>query len=218
MQYNNHFPPLVFVENDKTVGIVDDVLKAIGDVTGDTFIYVEAPFQRAMMLFEAGEVDLEPSVSPAWREESKASVYTIPYRRSVDAMLFPNASSVVAVQSPTDLIGKTIGVVRGYKYPGYDRYFEGGTLHKVESRDEDMLLEKLRLGRVDVVFIHKPYAQYMMKINEAYRDFRFGSSISELDIMMRLNVGRKDALPRFNEALRKLLDDGEIERILAKYR
>lgn len=218
MWYSDDYPPLSFVENDRRVGIIEDLMAAVCELTGDTYSYVEVPFLRAMMMFDAGDIDVEPSVSPVWRKESKAGVYTIPYRKSVDAMLFADEKSTIEVQSPMDLAGKKIGVIDGYRYHGYDEHFENGTLERVDSRDESRLLEKLRFGRVDVAFIHKPFGQYMMKINKAYRGFRFGPAISELDIMMRLHKSKKDALPRFNEALRQLMESGEIERILARYR
>lgn len=218
MWYNDNYPPLTFVEDNQKTGIINDLLIAVCGLTGDTFTYIDAPFPRAMVMFEAGDIDIEPSVSPQWRMDSKNSVYTIPYRKTVDALLFADKDSFVEVTTPEDLAGLRIGVVRGYNYPGYDKCFADGTLKKYESRNEDRLLEKMCMGRVDVIIAHKAYAQYMMKVNKAYRGFVFGAPVYDLDIMMRFNDDSRDAVPRFNEALEQLKSSGELERILDKYR
>lgn len=218
MWYNDHYPPLSFIEGGKRCGIIKDLLSAVGMKTGDTFTFVDVPFVRAMMMFEEGEIDIEASVNPTWRQNSTSGVYSIPYRKAVDAMLFRDEQSVVHADSPDDLKGRTVGVVRGYSYPGYDAHLKDGRLECAEVHHEDRLLELLRLGRVDVVFIHKPFAQYLMKKEPRYKAFRFGSDVSELDIMMRLNVSKKDALPRINAALRSLSESGELARIISLYR
>lgn len=218
MWYNDSYPPVSFVQDGRKKGIVNDLMHSVCALTGDTFSFVQAPFQRAMLMFENGDIDIEPSVSPEWRRGGGRSVYTIPYRRTEDVMLFADERTFIDVRCPLDLKGKRIGVVRGYSYPEYDELFAAGILDRDDSRTESKLLERLLLRRVDVVFVHKPFVQYEMTRHAEYSDFRIGAVLFETDIAMRFNADKRHALSRFNRALKQLKDSGQLEAIFDKYR
>lgn len=212
------YPPYVFSEGDNRTGISKDLCNAIGKVTNDTFEFVAAPFQRAQFLFDEGEIDLEVFCNPAWRKQSNVpGVFTIPHGKSVDIMLFGKGMKI-PVKSPADLAGRTIGTVKGYIYPVYQPYFENQTINKFAGRDESQLLKMLYRGRLGQIFISKVLAQYLIKKNPQYAIFEFGPEISNRDMSIRLHPSKADAIPRFNKAIRQLLNDGTIDRIYAKYR
>jgi polar amino acid transport system substrate-binding protein len=212
-------PPTFFKENGKDVGIVKDVLDELCKITGDNIQYVEMPFPRSDLMFDQGKIDIEPALNPVWRPDSLVQgIYTIPYGKSVDVLLFRNKESYFPVNHPTDLSGKMVGVVQGYRYQDFDEFFDSGLITKIKAHNEKKLLEILREGRVDSIIIHKPLAQYLMKREAKYQDFVMGNYESRVDLMIRLHPNKKLAISRFNEAIRKLLELGIIENIYDKYR
>lgn len=219
MEYCTHYPPVFFRENEQPKGIVPDVLAAIGDITGDTFTYVRAPFPRAQLMFETGEIDIEASVNPHWREKAQVpGVFTIPYGESVNVFLFPDKKSAFEISSLEDLKGKRFGSVRGFEYAELNEFFSNGRLDEVKCPDEDKLLQLLAERRIDVTIIHKPLVQYRMKTTPEYRDFVIGKPFIQDDIMMRFIPSKSYAVPRFNKAIRQLINSGKINEIQAKYR
>lgn len=219
MEYSDDYPPVFFREDGQTKGIVPDVLNAISAITGDTFRYVRAPFPRAQEMFDHGEIDIEASVNPAWRTQAKVKgEYTVPYGESVNVYVFPGKESAFEISSYDDLIGKTLGIVRGYEYAGIGAYLADGRIRAAKVRDEDKLLKQLANKRVDVAAMHKPFVQYRMLKNPAFRHFVIGPVIDQCEIMMRFVPEKKDAIPRFNEAILQLRKSGKIDRIYARYR
>lgn len=219
MRYNDEYPPLCFSNNGELVGTTVDVLNAVCVITGDTYTFVSAPFPRAQMLFDDGKIDLEASVCPAWREHNKVrGVYTIPYTDSVNVMVFRSRDTFMGVREDLDLKGKSVGIVRGYCYPAYDPLFEEGVIERVEDRTSTRLLEQLVNGRVDLIFVHKPFVEYMMKVHPKYAGFKIGKVVSSREIMMRFHPSKAKAVERFNSALKHLKESGELAKIYARYR
>jgi len=219
MEYQEDYPPVFFREKHVPKGIVPDILTAIGDMTGDRFVYVKAPFQRLQLMFENGEIDIEPSVNPVWRDSAKVKgTYTIPYGESVNVFLFPDEKSAIKDVSRDNLIGKLFGTVRGYSYLDLQPALDEGTIHAVFCQDEEKLMELMAQHRIDATVILKPFAQYQMKQHAEFRSLAFGRQFSRLDIMMRFQPSKAGAVERFNKAIRNLKDSGEIERIYDRYR
>ena len=210
------YPPFYFEEGNANTGIYIDILHEIGRITGDDFKkeYYHTPGKYEM--FKKNLVDIEPGVNPAWRKKYKdISVYTVPFGRATDVMLFRKGARF-PVKSILDLEGKSVGAVRGYVYPGFITYFDYGRSKRDDSTNEEQLLRKLVKERTDLAFINKTVAQYL--INLHHYDCEYGNVIGDVEIMFRLHINKKDALDRFNQALKKLLENGTIDKIYAKYR
>lgn len=219
MEYDTDYPPVFFRKDGKAKGIVPDTLAAIGNITGDTFTYVSAPFPRLQLMFEQGDIDIEPSVNPVWRSTSRLpGLYTIPYNDTITAFIFPDQNSVVEYTSPADLYGKRIGTVRGYDYQELTPHLLNKSIRETPCLSEEKVMELLSLRRIDVAILYKPLVQYRMKANLAYHNFVIGKPYVQADIMMRFNPTKKTAVARFNKALEILIENGEIERIKDRYR
>lgn len=210
------YPPFYFKKGSHETGIYVDILYEIGRVTGDDFKikYYRGPEKH--MAFEKGLIDIGPGVNPAWREEyDNISVYTVPFGRATDVMLF-RKDSKFPVKSILDLREKNVGTVRGYVYPGYMEYFNYGSIKRSDSANEEQLLLGLIKGHTDLAFINKTVARYFL--SRHHYDCEYGNIISNVEVMFRLHISKKYALGRFDRTLRKLIENGTIEKIYAKYR
>lgn len=218
MLYTNSFPPYFFEQGDSRSGIIQDVFTALTKETGDNIEYVRVPFKRALYQFETGKIDIEPMSNPVWRQSSALlGIYSIPFAVSEEIVLF-NADQYTPVQSPEDLLGKTMGVVMGYHYPVYGPYFDDGRIKPYPLHNENKLIQLLLAGRLDQALMNKTFAQYQIKTERLDDRLVIGEPCSVLDMMIRFHPSKKNAVPRFNKAIRKLLEDGVIEQIYDRYR
>jgi len=218
MLYYEAYPPYFFAKGDPRTGINKDLLEAIGDITHDTFTFHYMSFLRAQDMFQHGEIDLEPCVNPTWRRQYPVpGIYTIPHSKSSSVILFRTGKGF-PITSPEALIGKTIGVAKGYSYPKYDVFFKHGLIKTVVAINEPHLLEMLHMGRIDQAFMNKSLALYLMQQHPKYKTIEVGDITQEEDVMIRLQPTQKAALARFNRAITQLKESGEIDRIFARYK
>ncbi|SDL57036.1 amino acid ABC transporter substrate-binding protein, PAAT family (TC 3.A.1.3.-) [Maridesulfovibrio ferrireducens] len=212
------FPPYSFEKGDSRSGIIKDLFTALAKETGDTFEYVRVPFRRALYQFETGKIDLEPMCNPIWRQSSSLhGIYSIPFAVSEEIVLF-NADKYIPINSPEDLLGKTVGVISGYHYPVYGPYFADGRINPYPLYNENKLIQLLLAGRLDQALMNKDFAQYQIKIQNLKDRLIISEPCSVLDMMIRFHPSKKDAVPRFNKAIEKLLNDGIINQIYDRYR
>ncbi|WP_320174437.1 transporter substrate-binding domain-containing protein [Maridesulfovibrio sp.] len=218
MLHTGSFPPYFFEEGDSRSGIIKDIFSALSNETGDTIEYIRVPFNRALYKFEAGQIDIEPMTNPVWRQNSKVpGVYSIPYTVSEEVVIF-NSRHFISVDSPEDLLGKTIGVVRGYRYPKFDPYFESKRIIDYRLENENKIVQLLLAGRLDQALINLDFANYQIKKKRLGSQLKVGKPFSVRDMMIRFHPNKIKMVPRFNKAIEKLLNDGTIKRIYDRYR
>lgn len=218
MLHTGAFPPYFFEESDSRTGTIKDIFSALAKETGDTFEYVRVPFNRALLKFEAGQIDIEPMTNPVWRQNSKVpGLYSLPYTVSEEIVLF-NASHFENYSSPEDLFDKTVGVVRGYRYPEFDPYFADGRIIDHRLENENKIIQLLLIGRLDQALINGDFARYQIRKEKLGSQLKVSEPFSVRDMMIRFHPDKKEVLPRFNKAIKKLLQDGTIERIYNQYR
>ena len=209
------YPPMM-IERDNS-GIYKDLFDELGVLLGDVFNIRYYPYPRIGLLFNGGQLDIEPGVYAGWmRGQSVPGEFSAPFGKIVDVMVFAPGKAF-PVKTPDDLRGKALGLVRGYAYPDLRPLIEAGQIDRRNGLNEMQLLEMLSVSRFDQIVISKAVAQYnIFKVPE-YRKLEVGDAISVFDVSMRVHPRNKAWLPRLDEAILKLKRNGTIERIYAKY-
>lgn len=209
------YPPMM-IERDNS-GIYKDIFDELSALLGDEFIISYYPYPRIGLLFNGGQLDIEPGVYAGWmRGQPVPGEFSAPFGRIVDVMVFAPGKSF-PVRTPDDLRGKVLGLVRGYAYPDLRALIEEGKIDRRNGLHELQLLEMLSVLRFDQIVINKAVAQYnILKVPE-YRKLEVGDTISSFDVGMRVHPRHKAWLPRLDEAILQLKRSGAIERIYAKY-
>ena len=187
--YSKGTPPWAFGEQDPRKGIIDEILEAISAITQDTFIKKHATVARIKRDF--GErYDIEPGSNPAWRPDQQAiSVYTDPYYKATGVVVIRKEDNF-PVNHVEDLKGKTVGIIRGYIFPGWMP--EDGGYIAEEANNDNMLFRKFQAQRFDVFLANIPEAKYYAK--ELGLDIVIAKQITEWDISMRLHISKKSAI------------------------
>lgn len=217
MLYGESFPPYFYAQGDKRTGIIKDLCSAIGEITGDRFEYVYAPFLRAQRMFDLGQVDMEVMVSPVWRKDFKnPGMFSIPHSKLVEVSMHREGAAF-EVRSAADLSGKVLGIVRGYKYDGFDEAIRQGKIQILEKNTERELLDVLAAGRIDVVFLNLQLGLYWLAQEKRFDNLVIGNIVHDDYAHIRVRPEFEKILPRLNKAIKQLLESGVIDRIYAKY-
>ena len=216
--YEKGSPPLFFEENSSKTGIYKDILTLIGSTTGDQFEYKHYPARRAMKLFDSAGVDIEPGINPEWRNGAEIKgFYTIPFAEANDVLVF-RKNEVKKISKPSDLAGERVGTVNGFIYPSFVSVFSRGLVFREDVRTELQIMTMLSRKRFDQVLIRKDTAKYLIRMNPQFNNLEVGAVISFVPIMFRLHPDKREAIERFNKAIKRLKNNREIEKIYNSYR
>ncbi|MFI8506960.1 substrate-binding periplasmic protein [Pseudomonas sp. NPDC079086] len=210
-----NYPPMM-IEQGKT-GIYQDIFDELGKLTGDTFSVQYYPYPRIGLLFNGGQLDIEPGVYPGWVQgQSTPGVFSVPFGKVVDVMLFAPGKAF-PVARPEDLRGKSVGLVRGYAYPDLRALIEAGQLDRRNALNEAQLLEMLAKSRFDQIVVNKAIAQYSLAKVPEYSHLEIGDVMSSFDVSMRVHPRHEAWLDKLDAAILTLKRRGVIEGIYAKY-
>lgn len=209
------YPPMMIEDGRR--GIYQDILDALAKLTGDRFNVQYYPYPRLGLLFNEGQLDIEPGVYPGWvQSQPTPGVFSVPFGKVVDVLVFAPRKAF-AVKQPEDLRGKSVGMVRGYAYPELATLVASGQLDRRNGLNEQQLLSMLAKSRFDQIIVNKAIAQYHMHEMPEYRRLEIGDVISSYDVSMRVHPRHADWLDELDAAIVQLKQQGIIEKIYAAY-
>ena len=210
-----NYPPMM-IESGRS-GIYQEVLDELSKITGHRFQIQYFPYARLTKKFELGQIDLELGVFPGWvKQQSVPGLFSVPFGKVVDVLVFAPGKQF-QMNTPRDLSGKMIGLVRGYTYPDLRELFESGVVRRSDAVSESQLMAMLAAGRMDQILINKAVAQYNMLLVPKYRKLVLGDVLGSFDVSMRVHPSKRALLPKLDEAIGTLKRSGAIARIYAKY-
>ncbi len=206
----------MMIEQGQT-GIYQDILDELGKLTGDTFSVQYYPYPRIGLLFNGGQLDIEPGVYPGWvHHQPTPGMFSVPFGKVVDVMVFAPGKAFPVVR-PEDLRGKSVGLVRGYSYPDLRAMIEAGQLDRRNALNEAQLLEMLAKSRFDQIVVNKAIAQYSLTRTPEYHRLEIGDVMSSFDVSMRVHPRHKAWLDKLDAAILTLKQRGVIEGIYGRY-
>ncbi|WP_286235635.1 substrate-binding periplasmic protein [Thalassotalea sediminis] len=216
--YSGGNPPYTILENNVPKGIFVDLFSYIERHSDHRFVFKVMPVARALVAFNEGVVDIEPGISDEWRLGEKVpGVYSIGYETSTEVVV-SRPKNMIEVNRPEDLLGQRVGIVRGYSYPRFDDYLTLGKIKKVENISEENLLKQLEANRLKYIFIGYKTIRYYQKHFPQYQNLEIGNIVHQSTIKMRVHPKKASFINEINRLLKQMKDNGEIERIYAKYR
>lgn len=209
------YPPMMIEDGRR--GIYQDILDALAELTGATFNVQYYPYPRIGLLFNEGQLDMEPGVYPGWvQHQPRPGIFSVPFGKVVDVLVFA-PDKRFALQRPEDLRGKSVGMVRGYAYPELTPLVDSGQLDRRNALNEQQLLGMLARSRFDQIIVNKAIAQYHLREVAAYRQLEIGDVISSYDVSMRVQPRHAAWLDKLDAAIIQLKQQGTIEKIYARY-
>ncbi|MEY3182072.1 MAG: hypothetical protein RLZ35_57, partial [Pseudomonadota bacterium] len=206
------------------LGIYKEIFIEISKMTSDTFEFDYGSAAHCIKQFNEGKLDIEPGINPVWRHAEKVSgLYSIPFAKATTVLvgLKPSGekNKQQKIATPKKEKKLKIGLVRGYPYPSLSTYFSEGAWIPVFADNELALIALLKQKKVDQIVIQSLVMDFFIHSTDKKSADRYliSKPIETQDIMLRVHPDKASAIPRFNEAIKKLLDSGAIKKIYNHY-
>ena len=207
-------PPYRIIKDNNFSGIYFDIIKIIGKNLDLEIKFIECPFKRALQLLESGAADIMigPTYSKERQEYMVYSTETLPS----ECKVFYIKQEANDIEKYEDLKGKTIAVHYGKVY--FDRFDKDITLRKEYVTNYKSAFEKVVNKRNDMVIIPEREGNYLVNkynYNLKKAAYRIRGkpvyiTVSKKSIFVKL-------LPKISTELRKLKENGIIDKIFSDY-
>ncbi|MBQ1784867.1 MAG: transporter substrate-binding domain-containing protein [Gammaproteobacteria bacterium] len=214
------YPPYIFEENGKTVGICAEFAEAAFARLGISVSYTQYPFARMLESGRSGRVDAVMLVFKTSERETFLYYPKYALHYEENAFFTRRPARISYSGALESLQGYRIGVVRGFSY---GELFDSATfIDKDESLDDEALLRKLLHGRYQLAVGNKSvisyHAQQMGVIDdiEFLRPYLFERKPLYIGFS-KANPENEELAIRFSEVLATLKHEGVYQRIVRKY-
>ena len=206
--------PQARIEADRVVeGLHLDLGQALGRRLGRDVVAKAVPRKRLAEALQRGEGDLLCDYQSDWLPGTFA--WSRPF-------IPDQALLVTAIRSPAPaglsaLAGQPIGTVRGYVYPEMSDMLRAGFVRD-DAPDAVANLQKLELGRVQHALTGRRVLEYRQRIGRFHLALHPALIVSEVLAQCALSPSSPVGLAALNAAIQRLVSEGELHRLLAKYR
>jgi ABC-type amino acid transport substrate-binding protein len=209
---NSSLPTAEFRGEALETGILKDFGQAIGEELHRKALFISLPRKRIDEALSKGEVDGICNFRPEWMGTSLHWSQPL----IADGDLLVSSPGVPAPKTLADVAGKTLGLVLGYKYPDLDAVL-GTDYQRDDAPNAPLNIQKLLLGRLSYAVVDRLDFDYQSK---RHPEFRFFARLPISSYNLRCGFSLASQIPfgEIDNAVHKLVRDGNMERILKRYR
>lgn len=218
MSTNAEFPPYEMTSDDGGFeGIDVEVAGLIADKLGLELVVDDMGFTAALEAVQNGKSDIAMAGITVNEERLANMDFTDSYATGVQVVIVPEGSPIASVDdlSNADLIGTQEGTT-GYIYcsdtPENGGY---GEEHVVAYESGAVAVQALLSGKVDCVVIDSQPAQEYVKANSGLKILDTEFTVE--DYAIAVQKGNTVTLEKVNGALKELLEDGSVQKVIDKY-
>jgi len=214
------YAPVIYSQNGKPAGLLPAILARASALTGDHYDLRLSPWKRAYELAARGEGGV---VGVSFNQERARSF-------DFSRPLYDDDIQIVTLKGKTfpyakleDLRGKTIGGINGASYgDDVDKAIASGLFIVDRDVGQAGRLRKLLAGRLDAAFIGNGLAGFdsIVSSEDELRKNRAQFVIlpipltrDPLHLAFPKSMHKREALDRFDAALEKLKQSGELKRL-----
>ena len=211
MATNASFPPYEYYEGDNIVGIDAEIAALIADKLGLTLVIEDVEFNSIIPGVQSGKYDMGMAGMTVTDERKLAVNFSDSYAKGVQVVIVAENGNIASLD---DLDGKKIGVqesTTGDIYASDDFGEENVT----EYANGNLAVEGLKAGKVDCVIIDNEPAKEYVKANTGLKILE--TSYADEDYAISFNKSNTALQEKVNAALKELIADGSVQKIVDKY-
>ncbi len=210
--------PFGDIQGDRlTGGIVFDIATAVGETLKQPISFLVLPRNRLDAAIIAGDVDVRCYANPAWTKIPDLHVWTKPLFDSPDVIvgqaLIPPLTSIQQIPA-----GTPIGMVLGFVYPELDSRVTSGTLARDNANDQEKNLLKLSIGRFPYAVVNDKVLGWFRKQNPTADIAKWQLPLGKSEFHCAVAKAARTDPKRVITAIERLKSNGQLDKILAKYR
>lgn len=206
-------------KNQRPSGIVSDILYAISsDIT--KIQPTVLPFYRMIKEMNSKESRNWVSYGSKTWEGPQSTVLSRNSLLKIEHRILTLKKN--QYRSIKDLFGKRVVLIRGFQYPGLNRYIKSGQIEAVSVRSHDSAIKAIEIGRAYAFPEMEIRLKYHMKKykydEELYSYHDFSKVISNYDINFCFSKDfPKERIRDLDKKVLKLKKNGKIEEIINSY-
>ncbi|MBP2240798.1 polar amino acid transport system substrate-binding protein [Cytobacillus eiseniae] len=209
------YPPFEYIDTakgDDIIGIDIDIAKAVTEKLGYEFEVRDMDFGGLIQALKSGQVDFVLSAMNADDERRKSVDFSDTYYTSKHMIVSKKDSGITKVE---DLEGKKVGAQLGSIQEDKANELAEEIDMAVESRNRvPELIQEIKAGRLDAVIIEDTVSKGYLENNKDIDGF----TIEDTDGGYAIALPKDSELTEeFNKALKELIDNGELDKILKKW-
>ncbi len=212
---NAEFPPFEYVGGqgviDQYDGIDMAIAKQIGDDLGKEATINNMEFDSLLLALENGQVDAVIAGMTVTDERKESVDFSVPYYTATQVMIVKEDSTIAKA---ADMADKKIVVIQGYT--GETVVQDLGYKYESFKKGSEAIME-LSNGKCDVVVIDSATAEKYVKDNAGLKIVEDTDAFGSEEYAIAVKKGNTELLNQINTSIQKMLDDGTISDLSAKY-
>ena len=212
---NAEFPPFEFVAAEGVIGEFDGIDMAIADQiakeNGMTAKISNMEFDSLLVALQNGQVDAVIAGMTVTEERALTVDFSTPYYQATQVMIVKEDSDI---EKATDMADKTIAVIQGYT--GETCVVDMGYKYTSFKKGTDAIMELVN-GKADVVVIDSATADKYVNDNEGLKIVEDAEAFASEEYAIAVNKDNPELLEKINASIEKMLEDGTISELAAKY-
>ena len=212
---NAEFPPFEYVTAKGVIGEFDGIdmaiAKAIGEDNACEVNIENMEFDSLLLALENGQVDAVIAGMTITDEKKEAVEFSTPYYTAKQVMIVKEDSDI---QKASDMADKKIVVLQGFT--GETCVNEMGYAYQSFKKGTEAIME-LTNGKCDVVVIDSATAEKYVEDNEGQKIVEDNDAFAAEEYGIAVKKGNTELLNKINASLDKMLEDGTISELSAKY-
>lgn len=216
MSTNAAFPPYEMVKDDGGFeGIDVEIADAIAGKLGLELVIDDMDFTAALTAAQNGQSDIVMAGVTVNEERKAVLDFTDFYAKGVQVVIVTEGSDVTLDNLGEKMIGcqkGTTGYTLASDTPENGGYGED---HVIAYDNGAMAVEALKGGQIDCVLIDSEPAKAYVAANEGLTILE-GEWLNE-DYAIGVKKGNTELLEAVNGALKELIEDGTVQKIIDKY-
>ncbi|KGJ89766.1 substrate-binding periplasmic protein [Colwellia psychrerythraea] len=219
ISYGDHNSAPYAIEKGEqlSAGIIKDIATEIAGELDITITFAKTPRKRIERYLESNTIHVELITSPAWLSNSEKLQWSETIFIERDIMVV-KADNPKQYNGLVDFRGMIIGTIRGYKYPKLQPFFDKDYFIRYDVSNLNVNFIRLELDRIDALVDADILINYQLMQNKNSHIFKvLPLTVSQQNIRAALSPNAPVTINQFNQALKKLKDQGVIAAILKKY-
>ncbi|MDO5522023.1 MAG: basic amino acid ABC transporter substrate-binding protein [bacterium] len=211
MATNAEFPPYEYREGNNIVGIDVDIAKAIADDLGMELKVDSIEFDSIIPAVNSGKADIGVAGMTVTPDRKENVEFTDSYTTSTQVMIVKEDNTTIT--KPDNLSGKTVGVQTGTT----------GDIYVTDKKDIEVkrfskgmeAVQSVMQGKIDAVVIDREPAKEFVKQNTGIKIL--DEAYTQEDYAIAVKKGNTELVDKINASLKKLKENGELQKIIDKY-
>lgn len=212
---NAEFPPFEFIGSQGVIDTYDGIdmaiVKQIGDENAFKPEIVNMEFDSLLVALQNGQIDAVISGMTITDERKESVDFSTPYYTAKQVMIVKKDSTIAKA---ADMADKKIVVIQGYT--GETCVKDMGYKYEAFKKGSEAILE-LQNGKCDVVVIDSATAMDYIKDNPDLKAVEDNDAFEAEEYGIAVKKGNTELLAKINASIEKMLADGTIDSLSAKY-